>query len=372
MRTSSITRARLLAAATAIVVALPLGAAAPAQAVLGGCGGSPVVTTFQQTTRSVGTDLESALSRLCPGDTLALPPGTYAAGYVRLVKNSIYHGGIRPGTSTRPITLTSADPANPALIQGGLQFTGADYWRITNLRLQGTVANMSSLYMNNGVGWVVSGNEIWGARQTNSMANVVISGGGGQPKGFVFTRNRVHDAAWSTRADTTDHNIYVNFQGASGSGGAITRNTIWNAPHGAGIKLGNGGATNSLGPWGVTVAMNTFYNNGRQLLLHGRVSNNAIWGNLMVKATQHFVSDSRTTQIYVHDVTGTRNTFAYNYAYSSTMLTYDPKKRGIYGVTNKLSNSSTRNPVLTNVKGMLLWPANPVARPYGTYGTKAW
>jgi hypothetical protein len=231
---------------------------------------------------------------------------------------------------------------------------------------------MSALYMNNGVGWNVSGNEIWGARQTNSMANVVIAGSGGQPRAFLFQWNRLHDAAWSTRKDTTDHNLYVNFQGAGSSGGIITRNTIWNTPHGAAIKLGNGGAYNALGPWGVSISMNTFFNNGRQLLLHGRVSNNRIWGNLMVKATQRFVADTRTTQIYIHDVTGTKNSFAYNYAYGSTMFTYDPKKRGTYGTTNKLSNGSSRNPVLTNVNGKILYPANRVAQPYGTYGTKAW
>jgi hypothetical protein len=373
MRTISTTRARLVASLAALaVVTLPVVAAAPAQAALGTCGPEPVVTTFQQATSSVGTDLESALSRLCPGDTLQLPPGTYATGYVRLVKNSIYHGGIRPGTAAKPITVTSQDPANPALIQGGLQFTGADYWRITNLRLQATVANMSALYMNNGVGWTVSGNEMWGARQTNSMANVVIAGSKGQPSGFLFSYNRVHDAAYSTRADTTDHNIYVSFQGATGSGGIITRNTIWNTPHGAAIKLGNGGAYNALGPWGVAVTMNTFVNNGRHLLLHGNVSNNRFWGNLFYHATQRFVSDSRTTGIYIHDVTGTRNTFSYNYGFWATMFTYDPKKRGTYGTTNKQYNDAAHNPTLYSGSGKVFYPNNRLAQPYGAYGTRIW
>jgi hypothetical protein len=373
MRILSTTRARVVAAlASLAVVAAPVVAVAPAQAVLGTCGSSPVVTTFHRVSSNVGTDLESALSRLCPGDTLQLPPGTYATGYVRLVKNSIYHGGIRPGTAVKPITLRSQDPAHPALIQGGLQFTGADYWRISSLRIQATVANMSALYMNNGIGWNVSRNEIWGARQTNAMANVVISGSGGQPRGFQFLYNRVHDAAASTRADTTDHNIYVNFRGATGSGGIISRNTIWNTPHGAAIKLGNGGAYNALGPWGVTVTMNTFVNNGRQLLLHGNVRNNRISGNLFYHATQRFVSDSRTTQIYIHDVTGTRNIFSYNYGFWATMFTYDPKKRGTYGTTNRQYNDAAHNPLLRTGSGKIFYPTNRYALAYGAYGTGSW
>lgn len=352
-------------AAVAAVLAAPV-AAAPAQAAVGTCSGTPAVTVWD------GQDLTTAVGRLCPGDTLQIPPGTYAIGYLRFVKNFAYTGSIRPGTATAPITITAQDPANRPLLQGGLQFTGADYWRISDLRVQATVANMSALYMNNGVGWTVAWCEFFGARQTNSMANVVISGSGGQPSRFMFRNNLVHDAAYSTRADTTDHNLYVNYRGAAGSGGVIQRNTIWNTPHGAAIKVGNGGAYNALGPWNLTVAMNTFYNNGRQLLLHGYINNNRYWGNLFVRATQRFVADTRTTQIYVHDVTGSKNVFSYNYAWGSTMFTYDPKKRGTYGLGNRLSNLSTYNPRLATVDGKVLYPTNAKAQPYGAWGTRLW
>ncbi len=361
-------RARAAAGALAaglLAVLLPVGAATPAEAALGVCSGTPAVTVWN------GADIESTLSRLCPGDTLQLPPGTFSTGYVRLVKNSIYHGGIRPGTAALPITVTAQDPANPPLLLGGLQFTGADYWRISNLRVQATVANLSALYMNNGIGWVVSGCEFFGARQTNAMANVVISGSGGQPSRFVFKGNRVHGAAKSTRADTTDHNIYVNFRGTTGSGGSIVRNVVWDTPHGAGIKLGNGGAYNALGPRNVVVALNTIATSGRQILLHGNVSYLRIYGNLFYRATQRFVADTRTTQVYVHDVTGIKNSIDYNYAYGSTLFTYDPKKRATY-LKNRLSNLAAYNPQFTSVGTTVLFANNPAAKPYGAYGTGLW
>lgn len=364
MRWSARTVAGLVSAAV-VAALLPFGLAAPAQAAIGTCSGTPVVTVWD------GQDLTTAVGALCPGDTLQIPSGTYSIGYLRFVKNFAYTGTFRPGTAALPITVTAQDPANPPLLLGGLQFTGADYWRISNLRVQATVANLSALYMNNGIGWVVSGCEFFGARQTNAMANVVISGSGGQPSRFVFKSNRVHGGAKSTRADTTDHNIYVNFRGTTGSGGSIVRNVVWDTPHGAGIKLGNGGAYNALGPRNVVVALNTIATSGRQILLHGNVSYLRIYGNLFYRATQRFVADTRTTQVYVHDVTGIQNSINYNYAYGSTLFTYDPKKRATY-LKNRLSNLAAYNPQFTSVGTTVLFANNPAAKPYGAYGTGLW
>ena len=362
---------RRVASAASLVAAGTLGvgivAPVPAQAVVGVCTGIPQVRVV-----SPGVNMPSELGTLCPGDTLQLAPGTYDTGYMRLYLGGAGVGGIRAGTPTAPITLTSQDPSHPALIRGGLQLYTPHYWRIWNLRIQATVAGDPALTIRNGIGWSVRSSEFWGARQTNAYANVVITGGGGQPSRFEFRGNLVHDAAWSTRADTTDHNVYVNFQGARGSGGIITRNVIWNAPHGAGIKLGNGGAYNSLGPWGVLINMNTIYNSGRQILLHGNVRNNTIYGNLFVRATQPFVTNPKTTQIYVHDVTGTGNYIHHNYAYSSTMFAYDPRHSVVFGRGNLLYNVLSANPRLSYVNGRPWVATNPLAAAYGAYGTMRW
>ncbi len=362
---------RTLGAAASVLAlsATALVGAAPSQAVYAVCpsGYQPAVHTI--TPRD---NFQIAVSSLCPGDTLALQPGTYPVGYLRFYPGTLGPTGILRGTATRPITITAANPAQPPLIQGGLQFTGANYWRLWHLRVQATVAGMSALYMNGGMGWSVRFSEFFGARQTNSMANVVIAGSRGYPRGFEFRGNLVHDAANSTRTDATDHNIYVNFQGAYGSGGLITRNVIWGTPHGAGIKLGNGGAYNALGPWGVTVSLNTIYNSGRAILLHGNVRSNTIYGNIFQRATLRFVNDRRTTLIYIHDVTGPRNVFHHNYGFMASMFTYDVKHRASYGTGNRMYNDSAHNPLLVSSSAGILVPQNPVAKPYGATGTMRW
>ena len=358
-----------LAAAALLVGVAGVVTAAPSQANLSVCpvGYQPTVHTI--TPRA---NFQAEISKLCAGDTLALEPGTYVTGYLRFYADTPGPTGITKASAARPITVTAADPSQPPLIQGGLQFTGANYWRFSYLRVQATAAGLSALYMNGGVGWSVRFSEFFGARATNSYANVVISGSKGYPRGFEFRGNLVHDAAISNRADATDHNLYVNFQGATGSGGLITRNVLWNAPHGVGIKLGNGGAANALGPWGVVVSMNTIYNSGRSILLHGNVRSNTIYGNLLQRATAKFARDPRTTLIYVHDVTGPKNYFHHNYGFTASMFAYDPKRAVAIATGNRMYNDAAHNPVLRSSTAGILMPQNAVAKPYGAAGTGRW
>ena len=221
--------------------------------------------------------------------------------------------------------------------------------------------------MSGGLGWQVIYSEFFGARQTKAMTNVLIAGSGGYPSHFMFAYNRVHDAALVTRG--SDHNVYLMFHGAPGSGGVVTRNAIWNAPYGENIKIGDGGTYNSPGPWGLTVTFNTLFGGGRQILLHGNVRNNVIAGNLLVRATQPFTSNPRTTEIYIHDVTGTGNVFHHNYAFAATMFTYDPAHAATYLTGNRMYNDAAHDPWIGTNAGRPLYAANPLAMPYGAYGT---
>ena len=238
------------------------------------------------------------------------------------------------GTAVAPITVTAQDPNQPPLLVGGLWLYSPTYVALRHLRIQATAATESALMIQNGVGWTVDSSEFWGARQTNSYANVVITGTGGYPRGFTFSANCVHDAAQSSRTATTDHNLYVNFEGSAQTSGTISRNTMWNAPHGENIKLGNGGAYGALGPWNVRVEGNTLVFGGRQLLLHGDVRNNTVIGNLFYGASQGFVSNPQTTQIYIHDVVGGANSFSNNYSSRASMFIYDPKHVVALGAGN--------------------------------------
>jgi hypothetical protein len=305
-----------------------------------------------------GDNVLSAMLALRAGGTLELAPGTYSTGFIRAA-------GMAAGTALAPITITAQDPTKPPLLVGGLWLYSPTYVVLRHLRIQATAATASALYIQGGTGWTVDSSEFWGARQTNAFANVVITGTGGYPRAFTFSQNCVHDAAQSTRAAQTDHNLYVNFEGSTTTGGTIVRNLMWNAPHGENIKLGNGGVDGALGPWNVRVANNTLALGGRQVLLHANVRNNTVIGNLFYDATAPFVSNPQTTQVYIHDVVGPGNIFTYNYAASASMFMYDPK----HVVTLGAGNVTGANPAFSGVGSCAGWkPTLAAAQAYGRWG----
>ncbi len=296
-------------------------------------------------TVSPGADLKVALEKLGPGDTLQLNPGTYDIGFLR--------GYVRRGTAKAPITVRAANPAQPPLLRGAVKLFDIDYWQISGIRVQATEKGKEALYIGGGKGWTVSNSEFFGARATNAYSNVTIAGNNPEnaksnpaasPSGFRFFSNCVHDAAKSTRA-ATDHNIYVNFLGGRGTGGRIDHNTVYGHPNGAGIKLGDGGATNALGPWGVRVDANTVADGGRQILLHGNVRNNVIAGNLLGRSTTKFTKSPKTTAIYVNKVTTRTNQIANNYTYESSMISYDTERKLVVKAGNKLGAKPKMNSI---------------------------
>jgi hypothetical protein len=308
-----------------------------------------------------GANVLAALQALHAGNTLELAPGTYNTGFIRAI-------GMASGTAGAPITITAQDPTQPPLLVGGLWLYSPMYVVLRHLRIQATAAASPALTVQGGVGWTVDSSEFWGARQTNAYANVVISGTGGYPRAFVFSQNCLHDAATSTRTSSTDHNLYVNFQGSTLTGGQILRNTMWDAPHGENIKLGDGGVDGALGPWNVRVANNTLATGGRQILLHANVRNNTVIGNLFYDATAGFVSNPQTTQVYIHDVIGPGNSFSDNYWSTSTMFMYDP----LHVVTLGAGNVAGPNPAFAAPNSCAGWRQTAAAAlPYGRWGTSS-
>ncbi|RJK95353.1 right-handed parallel beta-helix repeat-containing protein [Vallicoccus soli] len=307
----------VLAAVVALAAPL-LGAAAPASA-------APRTITLAPGPH-VRVEFRDAVEALRPGDTLQLAPGTYEIGYLWLK--------VARGLASAPIVVKAQDWRRPPLLRGGLNLTDADHWTLHRLRVEATAPNGPALHMTGGTGWRVTSSEFFGARNTDAYANVAIDGGGGYPRGFVFSQNCVHDAGRSERWKT-DHNIYVKFRGAPGSGGTISKNTIYNHQNGAGIKLGDGGLPGAPGPWGVKVEQNTIAQGGRQVLLSHDVRGNVVVGNLLYGSTEPFTTaDRRTTGIYALMVSGTGNKVADNYVARASMALRDPYgKVGVSGVT---------------------------------------
>ena len=344
-------RIRILAAAASLSVTVGLLSA--------GAGSASAATV---TLIHPGANVLAALQSLRAGDTLELAPGTYTTGFIRAV-------GMAGGTPGAPITITAQNPAQPPVLVGGLWLYNPTYIALRHLRIQATAAAAPALTVQGGVGWTVDSSEFWGALATNAYANVVISGTGGYPRGFTFTQNCLHDAAQSSRTATTDHNLYVNFQGSTLTGGLIARNTMWNAPHGENIKLGDGGVDGALGPWNVRVANNTLVLGGRQILLHANVRNNTVIGNLFYDATAPFVSNPQTTQVYIHDVIGPGNSFSDNYWSTSTMFMYNP----LNAVTVGAGNIAGPNPAFAAPNSCAGWRQTaPAALPYGRWGTSSY
>ncbi len=303
-----------------------------------------------------GASLSRLFSRLGPGSQVRFAPGTYRLGYWDPV--------LQPGRPTARITVTALDPSHPPLLQGMWKMRSPSYWTVSRMRFQATVPGDEAIsVLGSATGWQILSNDIFGAAQTGAYANLSVPAG--QQRAFRIAGNAIHDAGRSSRSQT-DHNLYLNFAGDPTTSGLVDHNLIYNHPNGVGIKIGDGGAAGARGPWGLTIADNTVLSGGRQMLLHGDVRNNLVYGNLFGRSTAPFTSDPRTTTIYVHMVNNRTNLFRNNYAFGASMFTYDPDHALLSGGDNGL-RADPRLTGGTSWTGMV--PTAPAARPYGHRGT---
>jgi len=87
--------------------------------------------------------IRAALQQAVPGDVILVAPGTYELTTASAIgiRPAYYYSGAS-GTAAAPITLQSANPANPAVLKGGsisspgytLYLTG-DHWNINNITI---------------------------------------------------------------------------------------------------------------------------------------------------------------------------------------------------------------------------------------------
>jgi hypothetical protein len=84
---------------------------------------------------STTTDFRAAVTSAGPGTTILLQPGTYGGDN--------FFGGVT-GAAGSPVVIASADPAHPAVFQGGnqgIQFSDAAYLELRDLVITGTADN---------------------------------------------------------------------------------------------------------------------------------------------------------------------------------------------------------------------------------------
>jgi len=349
-------RRTALAAATLGIAVTTMGSPT-----VGAAATSTAATTGRTITMTPYDNLSTEMASLRAGDTLLLAPGTYT---VHIVQPVLHHG-----TSTAPITMRAADPAHEPVILGNLRMWGPTYWVLEYLRMRSIDPQTDTLDMIGGAYWKVLNSEIFGTRWTGGLTNVSIDTdsrtGTGSPRGFLFQGNCVHDAARDD-ATNTDHNIYVNFQGNSGTSGVINRNIIYGHPNGEGIKLGDGGLATTRGAWHVRVTHNTIAEGGRQILLTGDVRYNTIAGNLLEISTAPFHDNPRTTLVYVNKVGNSTNIAGVNYGFHASMFSWGQTMRLAPG------NGLRPDPQFSSLGCSGFHPTYAKAMPYGRWGTGPW
>lgn len=363
-RAAGSTRSRLRAGAVA---------AATAAVLTGGVAGvgTPAQAATRGTVYDVSTvaQLNDAVSVLKAGDTVKIEPGVYDLGSWRPRLGTFGHHAV--GTAAAPITFTGADPARPPLLRGALKLDGANYWHLSRLRIQGNISTTDTLTFNGGTGWSLMNSEVFGATQTGAFANVVVAKTSPQPMptNWVIADNSIHGGGRDASKAGKLHEIYLTAVGDARRG-LIVRNSLYDTPEGATVKIGSGGLENSPGISGVQVTDNTMFNNFEQVLLHGKVSNNFVEANLMIRSTRH-MGDGNTAGVYLAGVTGTHNVIRGNYSYSVTRPIYNNDSTGHFTDGGKNTNGADPRFDSTTLTGF--HPRTAAAKAYGRYApTASW
>lgn len=264
--------------------------------------------TYSEPWRSVAKGLMS----LQPGETLYLRGGTY--------EEEIKNPPIRAGTSTSPIRVL-AYPGETPVIRGLLWVKGASYWTFDGINVTWGSASSTEhmVKLVDGVGWTYKNAEIWGARSYGAL--YIASTTSGEPSGWRVSENCIHDT-YPSNDPNQDQLIYAN-PGLGASGGLITRNVLFNATNGMGVKLG-GPSEDSGGSSNVTVSYNTIFNTAMSILVSWRSTDNTITRNILVKTGDKYGN------VRGYELTGAGNQAHDNVGYDARQfLMNDPGYVGV-------------------------------------------
>jgi hypothetical protein len=218
--------------------------------------------------------LAHALRRLRAGGRLFVRGGTYPE---RIKVNAA------PGRPAARV-LVSNFPGERALVKGQLWLGEPSYWTIRGINVAWAEGNpdepMVRIY--GGTGWTLTGAEIWGAHATSGLH--IDDGPRNDLGSWTVTGNCIHDT-YPTNGLHQDHNIYVDDMSTSPNPhGVITRNILFDAVNGRGIKLGPGGQTG--GAVNVDVAYNTIYNSAQNVGVSRNSSGVRIYRNIFDMASE--------------------------------------------------------------------------------------
>jgi lipopolysaccharide exporter len=254
-----------------------------------------------------------------PG-TLRRPFGTLAHALRRLrhgqrlyVRGGIYDERVKlvtaPGRRGARISVRNYPGERPVL-HGQLWLGDPSYWTIRGLNVRWGAGNPDEplVRMYGGTGWRLTGSEIWGSRSTSGLQ--VDDGPRNNLGRWLVRGNCIHDTL-PTDGLNQDHNLYVGDMTASPSPrGVISRNILFNAENGRGIKLGPGGQAG--GAVNVAVRFNTIYNSSQNVSLSRDTSGVVLERNILVKA--------RESNITAYKLDGSANVIRQNIAYAAPVF----------------------------------------------------
>jgi hypothetical protein len=289
------------------------------------------------------------LTAVQAGDTLLLREGNYV--------ENIKSPAIAVGRPDARITV-AAWPGERPVITGLLWLRGASYWTLDHLAVTWSDANPANSHMvkmTDGVGWVLRDSELWGAK---SYADLLVAGTlPNEPADWRVEGNCIHDT-YASNLTNQDHLIYTN-TGLTAGAGQITRNLLFNATNGNGVKLG-GSAIDSGAAANVTVSENTIWNTTQNVLVSWQSVGNTIRRNLLGK------TGSTYGNVRGYQLTGAGNVATGNVGgFAKQFLLDDP---GYLGVADAGDNSFPVDPGFDATDSCAgFHPSNPAAAAVGRY-----
>ena len=225
--------------------------------------------------------LDHALPRLRPGDELRLRGGTY--------RERVRDLDLQPGTPDARITIR-AWPGEEPVLAGLLWLDRPSYWTVSGLHVtwddDGKAGKKDHMVkVTDGVGWRIEGNELSNAKSFAAL--LVASSGGDEPADWSVTGNCIHGTR-KANGTNQDHLVYVN-TGTTGGPGLVSGNLLFDAPNGAGVKLG-GADDEDEGVRRVTVERNTIWKAAQSVLIAWRSEDNEVADNLLGATTRRYAA----------------------------------------------------------------------------------
>ena len=210
---------------------------------------------------------------------------------------------VAPGRRGARVRVTNFPGERPVL-RGQLWMGNPSYWTIRGLDVEWSPGNPNEplVRIHGGTGWRLTRSEISGARSTSGLQ--IDDGPRNNLGRWAVRGNCIHDT-FPTNGVNQDHNIYVADMSASPSPhGTVSRNILFNAENGRGIKLGPGDATG--GAVNVDLSFNTIYNSSQNISLSRDTSRVRIERNILVKARESNITGFklRGSGNVVHDNIG--------------------------------------------------------------------